>query len=327
MSASTRITTYIENALNPGERAYVLRLTGHEKDEKRKNIVQKMNQARHKVEGYSHCKPLWELFKMSLRPAPENEYDPFAVEVWVSMKVNGEYQKFQIGYIKANDNGKPVGYNRSVFKWLKAEKVLRTVVLDIGADADSDLTWCVLGIVTTFDTTDLAKKCQPIENYGKEPRIGDQPVPKKEVSTPKHVGETPSLESGNYPTLREIDELITLHSAFEDCFGWEEVEDGETFVVTPIFMSQWAVGMQRFKNETELKSFMDKNRCYGTLEEALDLRQVEKDYGPIMASVVYVFSGKLKGPCTGPHAREVLRVMRQVIKILDESTLIHNQED
>jgi len=118
------------------------------------------------------------------------------------------------------------------------------------------------------------------------------------------------VPNNDYPSTKLIDRLISAHKAFQDFFRFTD-SGGEC---VPVFMLQ-CDEPKSFANytqfETAWKTGYDQEFIYP--EQTTDLREVEKEFGPVMAENFYKFTGGWEGPMTQLHAAKVLAAINGIL--------------
>lgn len=295
----------------PGERIWIIRLTGHEKVPERQKLVEEMAKAAHK----SRKKP-WDLFKVRLLLDDDNEYDPHAVQVLV-VKKDGLHQ---IGFVKQKHLNEVVGHNKAVRFFLQKKGVImdgdhpKLRVMHVDYNAHDNLRSCVLALHTVYGLDSLPVGCSKFSNKG---------IPIKETPAPKH-GEIPVVESNDYPTSSMIDKLINYSKLLERHFGLVETykdEDGkeQTSYCVPVFLSQWHGDPIAFKSHHAISKYLADatEPLYGSANTTRDLPSVEEEYGPIMAEHFYRLTGVFEGPMTRRHVTAVLTTLASIMPTLN----------
>jgi hypothetical protein len=328
---------FVDRKLQPGERAHFFNVNGQMMNPAMGAMLHSMWQAQWENQSLpmsptpgapgKYQKPVWDLFRMTLRPGDDNDHDPYALSVDVLMlQPDKTWRSHQIGWIPATDQGTHLGHNRTLRAWsvgnrirlvsypvskgsAEVVKLPAIYVVDIGWEGKvgNERGWLMVAVVTDGACDAPAKGSAPTYSISKD-------LP--EAKAPAHQGAAPGLSVTDLPSPQEIAKLIDLQREFELCFGWEEMYSGEKFTLKPVVLSGWApdsVKVRKFATEEEFTKFETTNRCYGDVEGLVDLRAIEKEHGPIMASRYYKISGPMSGPFSAIYVREIIRVMEAML--------------
>jgi len=100
--SNERKEKYIEEMLEPGERIWFFRLTGHTMVKSRTALFVALAKKVWEVAGKQ--KP-WKMFRFGIERDLENKHDDSAVSVFMWRQVDGEWKKFELGYIPRSERG------------------------------------------------------------------------------------------------------------------------------------------------------------------------------------------------------------------------------
>lgn len=279
-----------------GERLYVLHLTGQTQDKNRAILLRAMHKKA--KEAASRGKSPWDVLRLTIEPEPENKADTKAVAVYCWWKINDEWKRVKVGYLKANDNGNFVGQNQTILSFLESQKVKRVrykmfpeakqaqdfmtcykvYTLRVYAPPDTQTPALTLGIVTDHDAIDLPQGCSAVTSYYRHPESGKvfagtagmpgvKPV---EVVAPKTPVEKIRMSVDNpppqavavrdWPTVDQLKELMELLSEHEQFFFHEEIVDGRRGVLLPVAIHEWRGALKTLKNADDIEAAIREKR-------------------------------------------------------------------
>lgn len=317
---------YAQAVLQPGQRAWFFRLTGHTMTPERKKLFTALSERAWNEQG--KIEP-WMLFRLDLEQEPDNKFDPNAVRVLFVRRKDEMWNTLQLGYVPLNERGKGqvyhskaishflgqnlVIYNNFIHEGLP-DYVARTVhLVHIHYDARQAFGSAHLAVLTPWDATDLPSGVKALESAYMAPESRE--IVWETLSHKDCQPEAPPATAPAWtpPSEKTIDRLISLHKEFISYFTYED--SGGT--CSPCFMVQ-CTEPRPYKDETSFAKDWESGHDQMWLfpDSVENLKVVEKDYGPTMAKNYYRFTGLYSGPFEQGHATQVLNNVTEVMNVL-----------
>jgi hypothetical protein len=352
-SDTKAIRAFIEKKLKPGERMFVLSLTGQGKDPNRSKVLRAM----HKKVKAEKRDP-WSVLKLDLELQEDNPHDPNAVTVycWWQHK-SGTWKRHHIGFLKRSHMGKEIHHNKVIAEHMRAQKVKRVrykkmphakaakdflncfkvYALHVFAPRDSKTPALKLAVIADHLTVNSGT----IPNYYRHPEtekihegtdgLGGSPPPKKKAGKKKAAKvEAPpqEVEVRDWPTVEQMSELMEILAEFERFFYHSEEVDGRKGVLMPVCMHEWKGTPKKLTSAKKVEEAVVAGRMgefYGDFGTAVDLYEIQEKHGVLMAENFYRITGGFAGPIDKMHIQSILQAMRRVLKVLREFKGMNNE--
>lgn len=314
--ADASIQEYCKTRVNPGERAWFLRLTGHTMVEAKMRVFAAIHE---KIFKHPEL-PVSDFFKFGLLHQPNNEYDNEAVAFFLWHRSADGVKRRPLGFVqsKDQDSKQKISHNRAAKEWLHGDLLLKEDVygedrpivrlVHIWYDSAKKFGSAWFAVHTSSTIKTVPRGVSPISNFSPDDAENEDGSRFDEVGMTLSSS-IPSVTNHDYPAPILIDKLISAHKELVDYFRLEE-EDG---VCEPVFLSQLENDPIRFASQEE---FEKSNPTYGPAMTTESLVLLEKDYGHILANNYYKLSGIYEGPFITHHVSAVLASINEALTVL-----------
>jgi hypothetical protein len=309
---------YEKTMVKKEERAWFVDCVGFTMEPERKAAFLAIHRVVWQNEGK---KEPWNLFRFGIEHDPNNEHDENAVVIfcWRQQK-DGSWTKLRLGHVPSKDpfTKKACHANVAVKEWLETGQVWMTAykkapnsdetfdsrlvrLVYIWWDDQKKFGRMKFAIHTSVSIKELPRGVLPIESFSP----GSAEAPKAKA---------PPVESGDYPTTKQIEKLLELQGALSQLRY--ESPNG---LSAATFISQWdsrELSWMKFASQSEFDTATKGLDVYSDPVAALDLPAFEKEYGPVAAQNVYKLSGIYAGPFIRLHVAAVIANASEVVMVL-----------